>query len=55
MDDLKLYARYEKSLESLVQTVHMFSNGIGMEIGAEKCAVLTMKQRKMANRKMKRG
>ena len=43
MDDLKLYASNEKSLESLLQTVHVFSNDIGMEFGVEKCAVLTMK------------
>ena len=30
MDDLKLYAKSETGLDSLVQTVHMFSNDIGM-------------------------
>ena len=30
MDDLKLYAKNEKELDSLVQTVRVFSNGIGM-------------------------
>ena len=49
MDDLKLYASNAKSLESLIQTVHVFSNDIGMEFGVEKCAVLTMKKGKMAN------
>ena len=29
-DDLKLYASNEKSLESLIQTVRVFSNDIGM-------------------------
>ena len=48
-DDLKLHARNEKSLESLLQTVRVFSNDIGMEFGVEKCAVLTMKKGKMAN------
>ena len=48
MDDLKLYASNEKSLESLIQTVRVFSNDIGMEFGVEKCTVLTMKKRKMA-------
>ena len=55
MDDLKLYARNEKSLESLIQTVHMFSTDIEMEIGVEKCKVLTIKQRKMANERLERG
>ena len=33
MDDLKLYASNEKSLESLIQTACVFSNGIVMEFG----------------------
>ena len=49
MDDLKLYASNEKSSESLIHTVHVFSNDIGMELGVEKCPVLTMKTGKMAN------
>ena len=49
MDDLKLYASNEKSLESLIQTVRVFSNDTGMEFGVEKCTVLTMKKGKMAN------
>ena len=49
MDDLKLYASNEKSLESLIQVVRVFSNVIGMEFGVEKCAVLTMKKGKTAN------
>ena len=50
MDHLKLYARSENSLESLIQTAGVFSNDIGMEFGVEKCAVFKMKKRKMANR-----
>ena len=49
MDDLKLYASMEKSLESLIQTVCVFGNNVGMELGVEKCAVLKMKKGKMAN------
>ena len=49
MDDLKLHGSNEKSLQSLIQTVRMFSNGIGMEFRVEKCAVLTMKKGKMTN------
>ena len=33
MDDLKLYSRREKGLDSLVQTVRVFSEDIGMEFG----------------------
>ena len=49
MDELKLYAINEKSLESFIPTVRVFSNDIGMEFGMEKCAVLTLKKRKMAS------
>ena len=49
MDDLRLYASDEKSLESLIQTVRVFSNDIGMEFGVKKCVVLTTKKGKIAN------
>ena len=49
MDDLKLYASNEKSLESLIQTASVFSNDIRMEFGVEKYAVLSLKKGKMAN------
>ena len=39
INDLKLYSRSEKGLDSLVQTVRVFSEDIGMEFGIEKCAV----------------
>ena len=39
MDDLKLYSRSEKALDSLVQTVHVFSEDVGLEFGIEKCTV----------------
>ena len=37
MDDLKLYAKNEKSLQSLVQTVQIFSDDIGTEFGMDRC------------------
>lgn len=46
MDDLKLYAKNEKSLDSLIQTVRIFSTDIGMEFGIEKCATLFIKRGK---------
>ena len=46
MDDLKLYAKNEKALETLVEAVHTFSKDIGMEFGLEKCAILNMKKGK---------
>ena len=47
MNDLKLYSRSEKGLDSLVQTVHVFSEDIGMEFGIEKCAMLVMEKGKI--------
>ena len=44
MDDLKLYSRSKKGVDSLVQTVHLFSEDIGMEFGIEKCAMLVMEK-----------
>ena len=42
MDALKLYSRSKKGLDSLVQTVRVFSEYIGMGFGMEKCAMLVM-------------
>ena len=47
MDDLKLHSRSEKRLNSLVQTVCVFSEDVGMEFGIEKCAMLVMEKRKI--------
>ena len=48
MDDLKLYVRSECQLDSLIQSVRIFSNDIGMKFGIEKCAVLVIKRGKLA-------
>ena len=47
MDDLKLYSRNEKELDSLVQTIRIFSKDIGMEFGIEKCAMLVIEKGKI--------
>ena len=47
MDDLKLYSRSEKGLDSLVQAVCVFSKDIGMEFGIEKFAMLVMEKGKI--------
>ena len=47
MNDLKLYSRSEKELDSLVQTIRIFSKDIGMEFGIEKCAVLVIEKGKI--------
>ena len=46
MDDLKLCSRIEKVLDSLVQTVGVFSEDIRMEFDIEKCAKLVMEREK---------
>ena len=46
MDDLELFAKNDKEIDSLVQTVWIFSNVIGMKFGLEKCAAMTMKRGK---------
>ena len=47
MDDLKLYSRGEKGLDSLVQPVRVFSKDVGMEFGIKKCAVFVMEKGKI--------
>ena len=42
MDNLKLYSRNEKGLDSLIQTIRVFSEDIGMTFGIEKCAMLVI-------------
>ena len=46
MDDIKLLADNEKELETLIHTVRIYSQDIGMEFGIEKCALLVMKSGK---------
>ena len=47
MDDLKLYAKNKKGLDSLVQTVRIFSDDIGMEFGIYTCTTLVLKRGKL--------
>ena len=44
MDDLKLYGRNEKEINSLVPTVRVFSSDIGMDFRIKKCAMMVMKR-----------
>ena len=46
MDDLKLFGKSEDQIDSLVQTVQLFSEDIGMEFVLKKCGVLLMKRGK---------
>ena len=36
MDDIKLFEKNEKELETLIHAVRMYSQAIGMEFGIEK-------------------
>ena len=47
MDDLKLFGKNEKQVDTLVKTVRIFSHDIGMEFGISKCAVLIMNRGKL--------
>ena len=46
MDGIKLFAKNEKELETLIHAVRIYSQDIGMEFGIEKCAMLVMKSDK---------
>ena len=47
MDDLKLFGKSEQQIDTLVNTVYLFSNDIGMEFGLRKCGVLSVKRGKI--------
>ena len=47
MDDLKLYGKMMQELDSLVQTVIIFSCNLGMQVGISQCAFLEMKRGKV--------
>ena len=40
MNDLKLYGKNEREIESLVQTVRIYSEYIAVEFGIQKCAFI---------------
>ena len=46
MDDIKLIAKNEKELETLIPLVRIYSQDIGMEFVREKCVMLIIKSRK---------
>ena len=43
MDDIKLFAKNVKELETLILAVRIYSQDIGVEFGIEKYAMLVMK------------
>ena len=46
IDDIKLFAKNEKELKTLIHANRIYSQDIGMEFGIEKCAMLEMKSGK---------
>ena len=46
MDDIKLFAKNEKELGTLLHAVRIYNQDIGMGFGIEKCAMLVMKSGK---------
>ena len=42
MDDIKIYAKNTKSLDSLVQTIRIITEDMRMEFGIDKCAVVNI-------------
>ena len=47
MDDLKLFGKSEDQIDSLVQTVFIFIEDIGMEFGLKKCGTVILKKGKL--------
>ena len=46
VDNIKLFAKNKIELETLIQTVRIYSQDRGMEFGIEKCTMLVMKSGK---------
>ena len=49
MDDPKLYSKCERDMGSLIQTVRIFREDIGMQFGVDKCTMLVIKRREIGN------
>ena len=47
MDGLKLFGKSEDQIDSLIQTVFIFSEDIGMEFGLKKYGVVILKKEKL--------
>ena len=47
MDNMKLYRKDERQIDSLINTVCVFSDDIRMEFGLTKCGVVVMKRGKV--------
>ena len=47
MDDLKLFGKRDDQKDSLVRTVFIFSEDVGMEFGLKKCGVVILRKEKL--------
>ncbi|XP_055368950.1 uncharacterized protein LOC129604859 [Betta splendens] len=47
MDDIKLYAKSERDIDSLIHTTSIYSSDIGMSFGLEKCGRMVTKRGKV--------
>ena len=47
MDDLKLFGKSDDQIDSLAQTVFIFSEDISMEFGLKTCGLVVLKKRKL--------
>ena len=47
MDDIKLFSKSKMALDSLIQTLRIFSEDIGMQFGIDKFAMFVMKKGKI--------
>ena len=46
MEDIKLFDKNEKELETIIQAIRIYNQDIGIKIGTDKCAMLVMKSEK---------
>ena len=46
MNEIKQFAKNEKELEILIETIRIYNQDTGMGLGIEKYAMLLMKRRK---------
>ena len=47
MNDLKMYAKIERELNSVIQAVGIFSDDVAIVFDLDKCVVLVLKSKKM--------
>ena len=46
VDNIKVFTKNEKELETLIQTIRIYSQDLEIEFGCEKCVIMIMKNGK---------